>query len=246
MVSANDIFRGTFDKTEIFEITRRTARAACLSWCGTACFVAGILFSSYLFFDLNTGRGLKLDSSRYFDFLKRMNVIRVRPLTNIEVFRWSILISLLFVLTVILWVASKRAQRGTISISNEKISCICERTFVYLMPGQISSVQRNGDRIKIFYLASTLTIKSQKAPQIEDRIKDEYKGHAKQTHHYEVELLVVKVVSARIVDADNLLVHIRYPGYESIDYLSHIVSFERALSRVIDSLKTLQPVLFSI
>lgn len=205
MVSANDIFRGTFDKTEIFEITRRTARAACLSWCGTACFVAGILFSSYLFFDLNTGRGLKLDSSRYFDFLKRMNVIRVRPLTNIEVFRWSILISLLFVLTVILWVASKRAQRGTISISNEKISCICERTFVYLMPGQISSVQRNGDRIKIFYLASTLTIKSQKAPQIEDRIKDFINAYKYSDKHVSVDQTANSVDTGKIREYKQLV-----------------------------------------
>ena len=157
---------------EVFEITRHTARAGGLSWCGTFFFVAGLLCSSYLFCDLNSGRGLKLDVGKYFAFLKKLNIVRTRPLTDIEAFRLTVFIVLFFIIAIILWVASKNAQRGTISFYKDKISCRCERTFVDLMPGQISSVQRDGDVVKIFYLASTLTIKSDKASRITARVQN--------------------------------------------------------------------------
>lgn len=163
---------------EVFEITRRTARAGGLSWCGTFFFITGLLCSSYLFCDLNYGRELKIDASKYFAFLKKLNIVRTKTLTDVEAFRWAVFIVLFFLIAIILWVASKKAQRGTISFYKDKISCICERTFVDLMPGQISSVQREGDVVQIFYLASTLTIKSEKASQITARVQDfisEYK-----------------------------------------------------------------------
>ncbi len=162
---------------DVFEITRYTARAAGLSWCGTFFFVTGLLASSYLFFDLNSDRGLKIDASKYFELLRKLNIVRNRPLTDVEVFRWSVFIVLFFILAIILWVASKNAQRGTIMFFDDRISCKCERTFVDLMPGQISSVRREANVVKITYLASTLTIKSDKAALIADRVQNYVNEH---------------------------------------------------------------------
>lgn len=162
---------------ETFEITRRTARARGFSWCGTVFFALGLLCSGYLFFDLNSNRGLKLDFSWFLKLLKKMKIER-KPLTNLQAVQVSIFIVLFFLIAIIFWVASKKAQKGTISFCDGKISCRCERTFVDLMPGQISSVERYGDVVKIYYLSSVLAIRSEKAAQIEDRVKDfinEYK-----------------------------------------------------------------------
>jgi len=86
--------------------------------------------------------------------------------------RFGIFIALFFICAVLMWVASSKTQNGTISISDERISCKCERTFLDIMPGQVSSVTRYKNIVKIEFGGQTLTIRSEKASQIEDRVKD--------------------------------------------------------------------------
>ena len=138
------------EQPDIFFIRRRTPRARGLSWGGTIFFGAGLLTSGYYW----------LMTQRYTN------------MSEVTMFRFGIFIALFFICAILMWVASSKAQNGTISISDELISCKCERTFLDIMPGQVSSVTRYDDVVKIVFCGKTLTIRSEKAPQIEDRVKD--------------------------------------------------------------------------
>lgn len=138
------------EQPDIFFIRRKTPRARGLSWGGTIFFGAGLLTSGYFW----------LMTQRY------------PNMSGTTTFRFGIFIALFFLCAIIMWVASSKAQNGTISISDERISCKCERTFLDIMPGQVSSVTRYDDLVKIVFCGKTLTIRSEKAAQIEDRVKD--------------------------------------------------------------------------
>ena len=149
MVSANDIFRGTFDKTEIFEITRRTPRARAFSWIGTALFGFCLCCSAQVVF-------LFISETSHKNLMIRFVIAAV----------------VAFVFAICFWITSHQAQKGTITISNDKISCKCERALVEMMPEEVTSVQREGDEIIIYFSRRKLVIKSDKASQIENRVKD--------------------------------------------------------------------------
>jgi hypothetical protein len=135
---------------EIFEIRRRTPRSRGLSWAGTIMFAHALIGAYIIFVFSNAGADISFRGA------------------------WGLLVftALFFILALILWGASSSAQNGTLLIYDDKISCRCERTFIDILPGQITSVLREGDIVRILYLGKTLTIKSEKASQIKDRVQD--------------------------------------------------------------------------
>lgn len=135
---------------DIFIIRRKTPRSRGFSWGGTACF------------------GACLATAGYFCFY----YLTFQDISEATAFRFGVFIALFFVVAIILWVSSSKSQNGTLSISDELISCKCERNFLDIMPGQVTSVTRYDDIVKIAFSGKTLTIRSEKASQIEDRVKD--------------------------------------------------------------------------
>lgn len=135
---------------DIFIIRRKTPRSRGFSWGGTVSFGACLAVSAQLCYYSLT----------------------FRDISGANAFRFGILIALFFVIAIILWVVSSKSQNGTLSISDELISCKCERNFLDIMPGQVTSVTRYDDIVKIAFSGKTLTVKSEKASQIEDRVKD--------------------------------------------------------------------------
>ncbi len=154
---------------EVFEITRRTPRARALSWVGTGLFVTDLLFS-YPFVSYFTGLRVKF-----------LDVFKFKTITDVVIYRWSVFAILFLLLAIILWTASHKAQQGTISFCDDRIICKCERSTIEFLPGQISSVNRNDNVVKINFVGRTLTIKSEKAPRITEKVQDfisayEYSG----------------------------------------------------------------------
>lgn len=152
----------TYDvKPEIYKIKRRTARARALSWVGTGFFVLDLIVLYFL---------APIILSQEVDF---RNLLYFENHLYVEVFRSCIFAALFFFIAVILWAASYNAQQGTIAFYNEeKITCRCERAFVDLLPGQVSSVQQDGNVVRIMYLNRTLTIQSENASQIRERVQN--------------------------------------------------------------------------
>lgn len=152
----------TYDvRPEIYKIKRRTARARALSWVGTGFFVLDLVVL-YLLVPIILSHEVDFRDILYFK----------NPL-DVIVFRRCIFAALFFLIAVILWAASYNAQQGIIAFYNEeKITCRCERAFVDILPGQVSSVQLEGDVVRIMYLNRTLTIQSEYASQIKDRVQN--------------------------------------------------------------------------
>jgi hypothetical protein len=152
----------TYDvKPEIYKIKRRTARARALSWVGTGFFVLDLVVL-YLLVPIILSHEVDFRNLLYFE----------NPL-DVEVFRKCIFAALFFFIAVILWTASFNAQQGTIAFYNEeKITCRCERAFIDILPGQVTSVQQDGDVVRIMYMNRTLTIQSENASQIKERVQD--------------------------------------------------------------------------
>lgn len=152
----------TYDvKPEVFKISRHTARSRALSWVGTGFFVLDLI-SLYLLVSILVGHGADFRNLLYF-----------KNPVDITVFIRCIFSALFFFIAVILWVASYNAQQGTIAFYNEeKITCRCERTFVDILPGQVSSVLQDGYYVEITYSGKTLTIMSEKAPEITERVQN--------------------------------------------------------------------------
>ena len=135
---------------EYYCIRRRTPRSRGLSWGGTIFFV--------------------IDLICIYNFM--LIYLPTISLPDEVMISSGIIIGLFFILAIIMWVASSNAQNGTISFYENKISCICERSFIDLAPDQISSVQRDGYVVSIYFSGRKLVFKSDDADKIVDRVQD--------------------------------------------------------------------------
>ena len=142
------------DEPKIFEISRLTPRARGLSWGGTAFFGFCLLSLGFLLKFMYSGPS----SEKVLLFLGSFSAV-------------------CFIIALILWVASSNAQKGTLSISKDRISCRCIKNFIDIKPEEITSVERTGNVVDILYSGKTLTLKSNKASQMTIRLNEIIAAH---------------------------------------------------------------------